>query len=81
MKIFDDIQELGKPKGLELIPGTYQTNKYDLADFTLTVDSSIEIRLTVGASPEHACANSFNKRSLQMMIDDLQSVCDAMEES
>ena len=59
--------------------GTYKTNKYDNAFFTMWIKEKGFIDLTVGAMPEHRVASTFNKESLQEMINDLQVICNAME--
>ena len=58
--------------------GTYKTNKYDKAYFTIRVKRRL-VELTIGAKPEDGVANIFNKECLQEMINDLQVICNAME--
>jgi hypothetical protein len=79
MGTFTDIREVGK--AFDLLPGTYTTEKYGNAYFTLEIlPLAREVSIVVGANQKHRCASFFKKKDLQKMINDLQVVCDAMED-
>ena len=79
---FNDVTEILKEsKKSTLVEGEYGTSKYACAYFHLKVNSTSNINLVIGAEPKYKCAARFCKSSLQDMINDLQIICNAMEES